>query len=237
MKEDETYRKDEELLAYNKKGLVPTIIDTANNRGVTESLICVEYVNDLVEQLRTSQQVEGENEAYQTLLPADPLDKAECRKVSEWVNKEICSPFYIVLVRKDPVERKEAFQKIVRNLALFSKNLQGPFYFGNDLSAVDVNLFPWAYRFYLLKEFRGEDFDVSAQLEHLAAVDGEDPISSSIMNKYNTWYDSMLALSSVSATVQDKDRLKWSYRRYAEGTAKSKVGEAIREGKQAHDIL
>jgi hypothetical protein len=50
------------------------------------------------------------------------------------------------------------------------------------------------------------------------------------------WPAKMEALPGVTSTLADRNDLLEIYQRYADGTANTKVGDAVRQGKEAHDI-
>mmetsp|Transcript_3664 Transcript_3664/g.4083 ORF Transcript_3664/g.4083 Transcript_3664/m.4083 type:complete len:268 (-) Transcript_3664:122-925(-) len=227
LQEDESYHKIPELLEHNPKGLVPTIVTEKNESkdSVIESLICVQYIDEVVQ---ASTANGTETSSLKGVLPglSNPALRADCRVKSDWINRELCSPFYTILVRQEEKEQKRAFQRLVVNLKAFSKAVQernGLFYYGNEVSMVDIALFPWAYRYELLEHYRGPEY---------ALPDKTDPD----LKGYWTWYGHMLQVQSVKDTLQPINELKRVYARYARGDAKSKVGAAVRDGLQAHDI-
>jgi len=157
-------------------------------------------------------------------MPKGAFAKAQARIMASWVDRQICSPFYRVLIRKDQKERDDAFAELLANLRVFAKNIhpQGPFFYGTDLSIVDVALAPWAYRFYILEHYRGKGFGI--------------PANDTTLSPYFRWYDAVVELPAVKDTLQDKKKLAAVYERYADASAKSMVGDAVRAGKEAHDI-
>ena len=58
------------------------------------------------------------------LVPEDPVDAARCRIWADKVNRECCSPYYSVLVRKDPKEQQLAFEALITGLRSFSSELE-----------------------------------------------------------------------------------------------------------------
>ena len=58
------------------------------------------------------------------LVPEDPVDAALCRVWADKVNRECCSPYYAVLVRKDPKEQKHAIEALISGLRSFSRQLE-----------------------------------------------------------------------------------------------------------------
>ncbi len=57
-------------------------------------------------------------------MPEDPVEAALCRVWADKVNRECCSPYYAVLVRKDPKEQKHAFDALISGLRSFSRQLE-----------------------------------------------------------------------------------------------------------------
>merc|ERR1712129_350891 len=155
-------------------------------------------------------------------MPGAASQKATARIGAEWVNRNICSPMYKVLVPTDEEERRAAFEKLKANLGQWVSEIRGPLYFGDDISLVDIAAFPWIYRVVdckLIETFRGWSLDLEPAAEQ----------------KLDAWRMAMLSLPSVKATLAEPERLRASYVRYAEGTAMSKVAEAVRQGASAHE--
>lgn len=199
------YEKHPGLLAANPKGLVPTLV-LEGKQPVYESLICMEYVSDLSANGRS-------------LLPECPTDRAHARLHVDWLNRNICSPFYRVLVPKDIWERRKAFETMQTNIEVMEGMIKGPFFFGRDMSIADVAVFPWMYRVIdakIIEKFRSWSIQVPPNVQ--------------------TWYNTMLAEPAVRDTLVDAIRVRQAYQRYADATAMSAVAEALRQGKNAHDI-
>lgn len=232
--------KAEELKRVNPSALVPTLIPLVDNnssssggnnnksegatsnkttatatadesKAVWESLVVTDYIDAVSGAVGTDR-----------LVPVDPYEAARCRIWADRVNRECCSPYYGVLVRKDPVERKEHFDKLLEGLANFSAELSktpGPTFLANaQLSSVDVALIPWAYRYYVLEHYRGPEYVIP------------------VLKPYAAWYDHVMNLDSVKRTLPDKGRYLEHIEKYADGTARSKVANAVRRGVAAHEL-
>lgn len=215
LKDATGYEKHPLVLKHHPSGLVPTIVDSEEALpAVYESLTCVQFADDLASS--------GAIEGRAPLLPAEPALRARARIWADWVDKNVCSPFYSVLVPRETERRRAGFDKLKEGLRKFQANIKGPFFLGEDLSIVDIAAIPWAYRVFtceIIDLYRGPDF----------ALDREE------LAPLLHWLKACLALDSVSATLADKQRLVDSYKRYADSTAESKVAEAVRAGKNAHD--
>ena len=142
--------------------------------------------------------------------------------MQEIINREVCSSFYDILVRKEHDVRRKAWARLVQGLYRFGKEKKsgGPCFSGtHTLGLVDIALIPHAARFYILSHYRGKDFTLDPK-DH-----GLDP--------FFAWQKHVMALPAVKATLADKVRLLQSYQRYADGTAASKIADAVRAGKSA----
>lgn len=211
-----------QLKRVNPSALVPTLIPVVNGtpvegQAVWESLIAIDYIDQVANAQDLTQRLVIQNDPYQA---------ARCRLWSDKVNRECCSPYYGVLVRQSATDRRDHFAQLVRGLQSFAIELSrtsGPLFLPHgQLSNVDLALFPWAYRYYVLEHYRGPDFALSRNTALLAP--------------YFTWYDHMLSLECVQRTLPDRDRYLDHIQKYADGTARSKVANAVRRGVAAHDF-
>lgn len=199
--EQDPYNKTPEWLAVNPRGMVPAIVH--RGRSIFESSICIEYIDE-------------EWETGKHLLPRDAYERAQVRILNDHIGKKVIPPFYRLLMKKSNQERSAAKQEIVDALKLLFEDLEqsnGPLFGGKVLNMVDIMLVPFAYRFQLILPYY-RDFHVPREgLEH-----------------YYEWYAAVCKCSSVRMTMPDDDKLIETYKRYAEDTVVSKVGDAIRAG-------
>lgn len=220
--------KADELKRVNPSALVPTLVPVdpitrqqpQEDRAVWESLVTVEYVDA----------VSGATGIDRLVPVNDPYEVARCRIWADKVNRDCCSPYYGILVRTDEAERRAQFQKLIDGLTEFSKELQktsGPLFLANgQLSSVDVALFPWAYRYYVLEHYRGPDF----------AIPRGDDTNATALAPYHQWYDHVVNLDSVRRTLPCPERYLQHIAKYADGSARSKVANAVRRGVAAHEL-
>lgn len=206
------YTKHPDLLRWNPKGLVPTLL-------MPDGDVKCESI-DILTSLFTERYQERKQEFEE--LRTEAL---------EW-NKRICSPFYRVLMKKDRVDQEQAWQDMVNGISAFSDKLvksddKSISYYdykgrrGDEPSLVDFTVFPFIHRLYIIEHYRGfllEDSD--------AAVN----------DKIQLWRAKMEASPAVAETIAERKPLIDVYLRYADGTANSKVGDAVRSGREAHDI-
>jgi glutathione S-transferase len=75
------------------------------SKSVYESIVTIEYI-DMVSQATGKDR----------LVSDDPFFYARSRIWADKVNRECCSTYYGVLVRKDEDERKENFKNLVKGL-------------------------------------------------------------------------------------------------------------------------
>jgi glutathione S-transferase len=245
MKGNHGYTKNPRLLQLNPKGLVPTLElsddliqlvkssegqsgknleayplkpSPLNDAGSTmhvlsESIDCIEFLNAL--KLASSH-----DEIVQNLMP----DSSFVAK-AHVMNQNICSTFYKVLMKPTREEQKEAFDFFAKSIDEFiSKVNQNGYFDSNTLTIVDITVIPWILRLPLLRHYRPM-FKI------------EDVLESDNVTKLNDYVERIKSLPSVKATLwNDHDKLIEVYARYAEGTATSQVGQAVKSGMNAHDV-
>ena len=201
--EQDPYNKTPEWLAINPRGLVPTIVH--NGKSIYDSPVCLEYTDEVWQGKGTS------------LLPTDSYERAYVRIWSGFVSSKLVPPFYKILMKPEGEEREAARQAILKNLLEFTKAMDpiGPFFMGPDLGFIDIMYAPWAARMFILKHYRG--FEVPKTTEY---------------ERYWKWWEAVKENTHVKATLQDEDKLLKTYERYADGTAKSLVADAVRKGEE-----
>jgi len=208
------------LLKANPSGMVPTLLDEQTGRAVTESCVAVEFIDELAA-------IRGG--MAPSLLPADPYERARMRVAADQVNKAVCSSYYKVLVRTGEEDRRAGFAALLDGLRGFSGDLRdepatGAFWGGrSSLGLVDCVLLPYAYRLYVLEHYRGTEFALPTEGE------------GGLWQKYQRWLQHATATASVARTLPDKARYLRHVAKYAEGKARSKVGNAVRRGVSAHE--
>jgi glutathione S-transferase len=215
--------KADELKRVNPSALVPTLIPINNTTGksdeskaVFESLVTIDFVD----------QISGAT-GKDRLVSEDPYEAARSRVWADKVNRDMCSPYYGILVRKEEVEQKEHFNALMKGLTSFSEELEktnGPTFLADgQLSNVDMALIPWAYRYYVFEHYRGEEYVISREkFPELEA--------------YHQWYDHVMELDCVKRTLPGKDKYLIHIGKYADSSARSKVANAVRRGVAAHEL-
>eukprot|EP00928_Gymnodinium_smaydae_P065075 TRINITY_DN48272_c0_g1_i1.p1 TRINITY_DN48272_c0_g1~~TRINITY_DN48272_c0_g1_i1.p1 ORF type:complete len:276 (-),score=36.13 TRINITY_DN48272_c0_g1_i1:92-919(-) len=205
---NQPYEKSEELLRLNPAGLVPTIVCPEGRRVVTEMIPAIELADDLPG-------------GGPRLLPSDPWERGRVRTAAEWLQRKVCGGFTEVLMPGDAERRDRAFKQLIAALQRFSVDCRGPLFSGETLGLVDVVLAPFASLLFILEHYLGDAFRV--------------PQNDPKLKGFWEWYDAVMAIPSVSATMLSRERAIAVYQRYAEGTAKTKVAEAVKSGGSSYD--
>ena len=213
--------KSPDLLRANPLGMVPTIKDEKGN-VITESIVCIQYIDEIV------------NGGDEPILASTPHERANERVMADFVAKTVCSKYYSVLVRQDEEEQMEAFREIEKAIEKFATHLvddidndnddrKGPFFNGRlTPGLVDLTLFPWAWRLPVFETHRDQRFKI-------------DPSKSPGFMKYTRWLRAMCSRDDVLRTLPNWEEYLQHITRYADGSARSKVANAVRDGRGAHE--
>lgn len=215
------YKKDRELLDLNPRGLVPTLRVPGGEGGekdhaLYESLVVCEYLDEAFD---------GEGEK---LLPGGAYERARCRLWIDHVATRIVPGFYRVLQHtpEKPYSLTEAREELVKHIKTFVRELdpEGPWFLGEKFSLVDVALAPWAKRLFIIDHYK----DGGSGVPGPEAVQGED---GEVWKRWNVWFDAVKERQSVKETWSDDEEYIKVYKRYADDTTQSLVGQATRQGK------
>ncbi|KAF9486043.1 glutathione S-transferase [Pholiota conissans] len=196
-KEVNPYKKEPHFLSINPKGLVPAL--EYRGKALYESLVLLEFFEDAFP-------------GTKPLLPADPADRALARMAIDQLNKTFIPAFQRLLPAKEPEKQAALREEVYEALRKFSKGIKGPYYLGEEFSAVDVAIVPWIVRDYVLAEHRGYNrADVSPQ--------------------WKAYADLVEKRESVLNTSSLRDHLVDIYDRYLRNEAMSQAAIAIRAGR------
>ena len=209
------YKKNERLLEINPKGLVPTL-------EVFENAILDK--KQFVDEENKSPRVVCESVDVMKFLYEYTGITVEDTEIKDAniANQNVCSPYYRCLMKQSYEEQIKGWNDLLIGLESFSDNILDGKYFKSEIpNIVDFTIFPWAFRLYVLEEFRGFKLDPNVPW----------------VNKFSAWKKRMEnEVQGVQNTLPDKIQLLKSYERYADASAKSLVGNAVNAGKEAHDI-
>jgi glutathione S-transferase len=218
------YDKSPEFLALNPRGLVPTLAVPVSDHGqkelrpLYESTVICEYLE------------EAYPEAGERLLPQDdPYERARCRIWIDHVGSRIVPAWYKLMQHTDdkPYGIQEAREGLHKPLMAFAKEMLehgtgGPWFLGDKFSLVDVVLVPWAQRLWLIDHYKSGGVGIPKKGER---GDAED-----VWARWDQWLEAALQRKSVKETASGEKEYIDIYKRYAEDTTQSEVGQATRQG-------
>ncbi|KAK4449200.1 glutathione S-transferase [Podospora aff. communis PSN243] len=214
------YHKSPDFLALNPRGLVPTLaLGLGNEQKVLyESTVLCEYLD----------------EAYpddNPLLPRGDspeavYERGRCRLWMDHVSSRIVPGFYRLLQCKgeDKAEMEEARRGLLEALKMFVKEMGegGPWFSGERFSLVDVMLAPWAKRLWLIDYYKEGGVGIPGK--------GERGEEEEVWERWERWLEAMERRGSVGDTWSEEGEYVKAYKRYADDTTQSEVGQATRKG-------
>lgn len=143
--------------AINPKGLVPAV--EYRGKALYESLILCEFFEDAFPDYKPN------------LLPSDPVQRAVARLWMDHLTKTFIPAFHRLLQAQEAEKQQAALQELYESLRKFAGNIQGPYFFGESFSLVDVAIAPWIVRDYIVEEHRGyKRDDVSSSWKKYAEI-------------------------------------------------------------------
>ncbi|VZI04632.1 unnamed protein product [Fusarium fujikuroi] len=161
------------------------------------------------------------------LLPSDPYERARCRIWIDHISTRIIPSWYKLMQHTlgKPFSLDEAREELRGRIKTLVEemNPEGPWFLGSTLSLVDICLAPWAKRLFLIDHYKEGGHGIPESGE---GKDGE------IWKRWKKWYDAILSRDSVKETWSANERYIIAYKRYAEDTTNSEVGQATRSGKR-----
>jgi glutathione S-transferase len=91
------------------------------------------------------------------LLPQDTYQRARARLAIDFINKTVVPSFFRLLQAQpdEPERQVSALEEFTAALATISSQRKGPFFFGDNISLVDIAIAPWAVRDFIGRDFRG----------------------------------------------------------------------------------
>ena len=122
-------------------------------------------------------------------------------------------------------EQREAFVSFSLGISQFLQDVQmDGFYKSKYPTVVDFTVIPWILRIPLLRYYR-------------PMFEMNDILSKDDSEKLDAYIKRVKELDAVQKTLwKNEEALIGVYKRYADGTATSQVGQAVKSGKNAHDI-
>lgn len=184
------YTKDPLLLKVNPKAVVPVILDQREGRDakgfvnsteygiiVTESLVCVQYID-------------ANFESDVKLMPSSPDQRAKCQEWIDFIDANVCSAFFRLMMTKDSTSLQALRDSMTAALQKFSSNIKGPYFMGEQFTAVDIAILPWIHRLFLLEHYKDYSVPTGAEFDNL-----------------RSWKEKVMSRPAVAATLADKDTL------------------------------
>lgn len=212
------YRKDPEFLALNPRGLVPTLAVPVGEskqaqKPLYESLVLCAYLDEAYD-----------GEGVQRLLPEDVYERARARLWIDHVATRIIPSFYKLLQHtpEKPFSLDDARAQLHEHLRTFIAEMadgDGPWFYGETFSSVDIALAPWAKRLWLIDHYKEGGTGIPAS--------GEDET----WGRWRRWMEAVSGRKSVQDTLSSDERYIIAYKRYAEDKTWSEVGQATRDGR------
>lgn len=215
------YKKAPEFLALNPRGLVPTLaVPTGHNgkeqKPLYESSVICEYLEEAYA---------DESQYGPSLFPEDVYERARARLWIDHISSRIIPGFY-KFIQHTPDKAyslEDARKEFLGNIKTLVKEMDdsGPWFFGERFSLVDVMLAPWAKRLFLIDYYKRPG---GTGIEEARKEDEE------TWARWHKWYSAILDRQSVQDTTSTDDKYIEAYKRYAEDTTGSMVGQATRSG-------
>lgn len=136
-------------------GKVPALVH--GDRRVWESAVINEYLDEVF--------------PNPSLLPNNPIGKAQARIWIDFANTRFVPAFSNLLRSSDIQQQEEAKKELYKHLEFIENEAfeklskDGPYWFGESISLVDFTFFPWFERWAALKKYR--DFPLPAEFARL----------------------------------------------------------------------
>jgi len=218
------YHKSPEFLALNPRGLVPALVVPAASPGRTtkplyESAVLCEFLDEAF----ADQTAHGPR-----LLPDDAYERAVCRIWMDHVAGKIVPAWYRLMqhTAEKPYGIHEARAELHTHLLTLAREMAngGPWFLGERFTLVDVMLAPWAVRLWLIDYYKDGGVGIPDP-----ESGGEDETA---WKRWRTWLAAIEERRSVVETSSTKDMYIGVYKRYADDTTNSEVGQATRSGRR-----
>lgn len=168
---------------------------------VYESTIINEYLEEVIPQ--------------PMLMPKQPADRAVARIWIDFDNVKFVPLFYRVLLEQDSAKQQDLVDQIVDHFECFERDgladdRDGPYWFGKDVSLVDIAIYPHFERLGVLQAYR--------KIEIPAAC-----------TKLREWHAAMRERASSKHTAHDDAYHIKAYKKYAEDTAQGNTAKEMRQ--------
>lgn len=192
--------KPDWFLRINPRGKVPALkIPQSGGSSfvVYESAICNEFLCDYFD---------SKSGYKQSLLPSDPLVRAELRLLNNQIDEILLPSKYTYLMNKDADKESELLEKFEDALMYFENKLQQSsaesdslYFLGKDFSLSDIHLLPFYLRMvFSLKEFKNYDLlDQSTKFPYL-----------------KKWFETCSERASVKKSAKTEEEIIETYKKF-----------------------
>ncbi|PVH81029.1 glutathione S-transferase [Cadophora sp. DSE1049] len=154
------YDKPAELLGISPKGLVPILQNTTTNTITTDSLAILHNLQA--------------THPSPNLLPPAPADQATAEDWLAHINTTVVPSFFRLMQAQlsNSSQLTKALEEFTAAIALISNARQegGPFFYGEEISLVDIAIAPWTVRDFIIREFRGWNRDAVPKWKEWAEI-------------------------------------------------------------------
>lgn len=126
------------------------------------------------------------------LLPEAPIQRAQARTWIHFADTRLFATTHKLLVSQDPQQQTEAKQELTENLRFIEqKGLQnlfekGFYWFGAEISLVDLTYYPWFEQVIVLEHFRGFQFPAG-------------------LNRLKQWWEAVAKRESVRSIAKPQE--------------------------------
>ena len=149
------------------------------------------------------------------LMPSDPGGRAMARTWIDFDNVKFVPAFYRVLLEQDKASRQQLADQLIDHMIFmenlgFAESWQGPYWFGEKTSLVDLALYPHFERLCVLEAYRGISLPQSCY-------------------RLREWLAAMKERSSAKATAHGDDYHVNAYSHYADGTASGTTAKDMKQ--------
>lgn len=190
--------KPADFLEISPYGKVP-VIRHGDNR-VWESAIVNEYLEEVF--------------PTPALFPTSPAKRALARIWIDFANTKFIPAFYKLLLSQESEKQQEWTEEITQHLHFIEheglrKISDGPYWFGQEVSLVDISYYPWFERWAALEHYRGVTLPEDC-------------------SRLQAWWQTMKELPSVQATACPGEYHIEQYARYASNTASGTTAQEMK---------
>jgi len=192
------FKKEPHFLAINPKGLVPAV--EYQGQALYESIIICEFLEDAY----------PNHEPH--LLPKDPYFRAHARIWIDYISKFIMPAYFRLFQAQTPETQAAALEEYMKALRVFSDQVRGPYFMGEEFGLVDIAIVSWIVRDYVLKEHRG--FSREA-----------------VSAKFKAYADNLEKKESVTKTLSLKEHYDELFARHLSGQFVSEITKASKAGR------